>query len=1402
MHALPTNRAFKNIQMNKKSTRAMSRSFMPMTYKGCRKYITGIALAAIFLLLTNTRSFAQVVINELGIAPDLSVCDGDAAKGGEFIELFNKGCASVDISCNVILFVGVTSSPGFNPEGWSITIPAGTILPPCGYYVIGGSGKGYAGGTDVWGAVPVGGSSWINPLGPVNLDISTSFNTSMGGNQPGNLVDKQGEVYLLNASGTVMSSVSYNIGNFTSSTDYPAFSNAPSGCTSLNINALTDSPNNVNGVWNTTTGSHSLALTSSGVYVATSNQTPGKPTPASDGGQIACSSGAPSALATTFTNASCGAVNGSITIGATTGGTSPFTYSINGSAYTSTTVYTGLAAGTYSISVKDKNGCSFSKSVTISSTPGPSSAVGATTNVACNGSATGTATVTASGGTTPYAYTWTGGTITSGQGTSTASGLAAGTYTCTIKDANGCSTFKTVTLTQPAQALNVVPGTVKNVDCKGNATGSASVTVTGGTTAYTYTWTGGTIGGGQGTSTASGLAAGTYTCTVTDAHACTASQLITITQPASSLAIASSSSVPTGCGVAVGSATVTVSGGTGADTYTWSPAPGGGQSTNAATGLGAGNYTVTIHDANNCPQSQLFNITPAGGPSATISSIAPKCNSSCDGSASVVASGGTGTFTYSWTPSGVTAATASGLCAGTYTCTIHDGNNCANSQSVTITAPAVLAVTPASQTNILCKGNTSGSASVTVSGGTTNYTYSWTGGTIGSGQGTNTASGLAAGTYTCAVTDANTCTASQVFTLTEPAGALSLSTSSQTNILCKNDSSGTAAVSVSGGTVAYTYSWTGGLIRSGQGTNTVGGLRAGTYTCTVTDANGCSSAQTVTLIEPTAVLAVVISAKTNVGCNGNTTGSATVTASGGTTAYTYSWTGGTIGSGQGTASVSVLAAGTYTCTLTDANGCSAITTVIITQPAAVLVSTPFQSNVDCNGGTNGVASLTASGGTPAYTYSWTGGAIGSGQGTNTASGLAAGTYTCSILDSNGCAASQAFTISQSPVIVLTSSSTSATCGKNNGIASVTASGGAGSYTYSWSPAGGTGATANNLPAGGPYTCTVTDSLGCSKTTSTSVINTGLPPVAGINASGSLNFCQGDSIHLTGTGGGTYSWNTGDATAQITVLNAGTYTVTVTNACGQATATSTVTIKPLPTPSITGPLSICAGNSAVITAIGGTSYSWNTGQTTASINASTAGVYTVTASNACGSVKSTYTLQVNTVTASFTADSTNGFAAFTVHFISNSSPNAVSWSWDFGDNTSGTGANPTHTYSTTGTFDAVLTVTDANGCTSSYTVVINVEELPSWIHIPNVFTPNGDGINDIFFIDSKGIATMDVKIYDRWGVEMADLQSPNQGWDARTKGGSPASDGTYYFMLKATGNDHKNYDVKGYFALLR
>ncbi|MDP2388072.1 MAG: hypothetical protein Q8M29_16980, partial [Bacteroidota bacterium] len=213
---------------------------------------------------------------------------------------------------------------------------------------------------------------------------------------------------------------------------------------------------------------------------------------------------------------------------------------------------------------------------------------------------------------------------------------------------------------------------------------------------------------------------------------------------------------------------------------------------------------------------------------------------------------------------------------------------------------------------------------------------------------------------------------------------------------------------------------------------------------------------------------------TNVACNGMSTGSATVTPSGGTAPYTYSWAP----SGGTGATASGLSSGTYTCTITDANACSRTQTVTITQPTALTSSISSQTNVSCNGGSNGAATVLASGGTGSLTYAW---APSGGTGA-TASGLASGTYTCTITDANTCSRTQTVTITQPTALTSSiSSQTNVSCnGGSNGAATVLASGGTGSLTYAWAPSGGTGATASGL-ASGTYTCTITDANTCSRT---------------------------------------------------------------------------------------------------------------------------------------------------------------------------------------------------------------------------------------------------------------------------------------------------------------------------------
>ncbi|MBA4240252.1 MAG: hypothetical protein C0448_05975, partial [Sphingobacteriaceae bacterium] len=315
-----------------------------------------------------------------------------------------------------------------------------------------------------------------------------------------------------------------------------------------------------------------------------------------------------------------------------------------------------------------------------------------------------------------------------------------------------------------------------------------------------------------------------------------------------------------------GSIAATTSGGTPSYTYLWS----NGAITSSITTLIPGVYTRTVTDANSCSSISTGTITQ---PSALVTSTAVtnvSCNGGANGVAAITASGGTSAYTYVWSNGAVTS-TATGLLAGVYTATVTDANSCTSIKSVTVTQPSAL-VTSTAVTNIACNGGSNGVAAITASGGTSAYTYVWSNGAT-----TSTATGLVAGVYTATVTDANSCTSIKSVTVTQP---LALVTSTAvTNVACNGGSNGTAAITASGGTAGYTYLWS-----NGATTSAATGLLAGVYTATVTDSNSCKSIKNATITQPLAL--TTASAVTNVLCNGGS-GSATVTATGGTSPYSY-----------------------------------------------------------------------------------------------------------------------------------------------------------------------------------------------------------------------------------------------------------------------------------------------------------------------------------------------------------------------------------------------------------------------------------------------------------------------------------------------------------------------------------
>ena len=312
------------------------------------------------------------------------------------------------------------------------------------------------------------------------------------------------------------------------------------------------------------------------------------------------------------------------------------------------------------------------------------------------------------------------------------------------------------------------------------------------------------------------------------------------------------------------------------------------------------------------------------------------------------------------------------------------------------------------------------------------------------------------------------------------------------------------------------------------------------------------------------------------------------------------------------------------------------------------------------------------------------------------------------------------------------------------------------------------------------------------------------PSASITASGSTTICAGDSVILAASGGDSYLWSNGAITPSITAFASGTYILSATNGCGTDTSSIIVTTinPPSATISASGPTTICVGDNVTLNATGSSSYIWSTGATGNSINVSNAGTYFVVVTNSCGTDTASLQIMTDSVNAFFTGDTFSGNGPLTVNFVNASSSNAITYSWTFGDGNTSNSFSPTNTFQTPGVYNVTLTVTNSNGCSDTYSIQVTVLENPSVLIIPNVFSPNNDGNNDLFFVKGAGLKDFDCAIYDRWGLKVNELTSISMGWDGRTEAGKVCSDGTYYYVIKATGFDNKVYNKTGFVLLTR
>lgn len=897
------------------------------------------------------------------------------------------------------------------------------------------------------------------------------------------------------------------------------------------------------------------------------------------------------AATTATTNATCGNADGTATVTAT-GGNSLYTYNWSTVPVQTTQTAINLLAGTYDVTVTDGNGCRVTSAATVLDPGSPIVSQTAGNNVSCFGGSDGAVTVNVAGGNPPYTYTWS----VAGSGP-VLTGLSPGVVGLTVSDNSGCSATFSTTITQPAAALSVATGTITDITCAGVSNGSIATNVTGGTAPYSYSWN---TAPNQTTATATGLAVGTYIVTVTDLNGCTATTSGTVGQPSNSVSVSVNSSQTSGCGLSDASLTANVTGGAGPFTYTWSNTQSGATATNLAAGV----YSVTVVDGGGCSVSASGTVSDPGAQSASAATTPVSCYGSGNGSVTVNVTGGSGNYTYNWSPAvaGSSNNTATGLDGGSYDITVTDNvSNCVVAVTAFVNEPDSISVV-LNKTDVTCFGGSNGTILAAAAGGNGGpYTYTW----LPSGSTGSAITGLTAGNVILTVADASGCDKNFTINVAQPT-AIALSPVIS-NVSCNGGSDGSATVTASGGAGNYSLVWNTIPTQTGA---TANGLTAGSYAVTATDGSGCIAAQSVTVTQPTALTATATA--NNVSCAGGTDGSATVSTSGGTGAVGYTW--GTSPAQTG-ATATGLAAGAYTVTATDANGCTATALVTVTQPTPINLSAT-KTDVTCSGGTDGTASASATGGTGVIGFSWSTTPVQTGA---SISGLAAGPYTVTATDANGCSSTATVNVANGAAVTATAAVTDASCnGGADGTITLTTAGGTAPYTVGWS-GGASGATRNNLAAGN-YAYTVTDANGCSTTGSVTVNQAS---AVTITPNPTSTLCNGEpsgQITITVSGGAapySYIWSNGDLNQNLTGVAAGTYGVTVTDANGCAESATNLVVNEATVISLS---TSSTSSTATATATGGTGiigYEWSNGVTGATISNLAPGTYTVTATDANG-----------------------------------------------------------------------------------------------------------------------------------------------------------------------------------------
>jgi gliding motility-associated-like protein len=707
---------------------------------------------------------------------------------------------------------------------------------------------------------------------------------------------------------------------------------------------------------------------------------------------------APVAIAVqpTLVGVSCNGADGSILL-EPSNGADPYTISWQGpDGYASDQFFIeNLEIGIYSYSITDAQGCSVEGEIELNLIP-EIQVVPTIEAVACFGDATGGISINVSGGTPEYSYSWSFG----GEQVSTQENLTdvvAGEYSLEITDANNCIFTETYSIDQP-DPINI-EATIIAPDC-GASNGEINVIITGGTALNPYfiSWTDGDGNPLSPSTSLTGLDAGVYNLLVADDNGCEADTTIVLSNPGADIEIAKTD---VSCfGFDDGTITLTINGVTEPFVITWTGPDFFTGSDAEITNLAPGLYEYSIEDPNGCiylGQSEILEPAPL-----TISAVgATSCFGENSGSISSILSGGVEPYALSWTgPDGFTSSQTelTNLAPGMYMADLTDQNGCSSSTSVEILENPEITIST-DQTDVLCFGQSTGQLATVVGGGTAPLSIEWLG-DDGFSSTDLVISNLPVGSYTLIVTDAEGCQRSEEYQITSPDALIVEETIQQPGCV---SSGGLGSISLNpfGGTPDYQVSWTGPDGFTSDELNILD-LQEGIYDYTLIDASGCEAQGSVELIANPPI--IVQASIENISCAGETDGSISISIEGGVTPYTVVWTGPE-GFSSSDLELQDLLLGIYNLTVIDDVGCEHTETYEISEPGPIFLVQESIIDATCNTSQDGAVQYSISGGTPPYTFAWTG-PNGFGSEDLNINELGFGLYSLTVIDANECLASE------------------------------------------------------------------------------------------------------------------------------------------------------------------------------------------------------------------------------------------------------------------------------------------------------------------------------------------------------------------------------------------------------------